>query len=96
MFKQKIQEFREACYVLFGFRIDMIGQQFKLKSMFAEKPSDTLLFSKQDDDEFILLENEYSKSLSKEIHAFLTTCHSIPAFLSHLTLDLFNNQTYLN
>ena len=45
VFAQKIQEFREACYSLTGYRIDVVqDQQYKLKSMYAERSSDCLLF----------------------------------------------------
>lgn len=45
VFAQKIQEFREACYSLTGYRIDVVQeQQYKLQSMYAERSSDCLLF----------------------------------------------------
>ena len=45
VFAQKIQEFREACYSLTGYRIDAVqDQKYKLISMYAERSSDCLLF----------------------------------------------------
>ena len=45
VFKKKIQEFREACYALTGFKIDVIrDNQYRLQSMYAERSTDDLLF----------------------------------------------------
>ena len=45
VFSQKIQEFRQACYTLTGYRIDVVqDQQYRLKSMYAERSADSLLF----------------------------------------------------
>ena len=45
VFSQKIQEFRQACYILTGYRIDVVqDQQYRLKSMYAERSADSLLF----------------------------------------------------
>lgn len=45
VFKKKIQEFREACYALTGFKIDVIrDNQYRLQSMYAERSADDLLF----------------------------------------------------
>lgn len=45
IFKKKIQEFREACYALTGYRVDVIREnQYRLQSMYAERSTDDLLF----------------------------------------------------
>ena len=45
VFKKKIQEFREACYALTGYKVDVIrDNQYRLQSMYAERSSDDLLF----------------------------------------------------
>jgi len=45
VFKQRSQEFREVCYQLTGFRIDIASSnQYKLTSMYAESPEDFFLF----------------------------------------------------
>ncbi|KAH3863656.1 hypothetical protein DPMN_026645, partial [Dreissena polymorpha] len=44
-FKVKSQEVREVCYQLTGYKIDIpISNQYRLTSMYAESPSDFLLF----------------------------------------------------
>lgn len=45
VFKKKIQEFREACYALTGYKVDVIrDNQYRLQSMYAERSTDDLLF----------------------------------------------------
>lgn len=40
-----------------------------------------------------LLETPFCARIDPKMFAYLTTCHSVPAFLSSLTLDLFDKQT---
>ena len=54
---------------------------------------DELLFQRQPSGGMQLLENEYSKALGNLINVFLMQRKSIPAFLSQLTLELFERQT---
>ena len=45
VFKMKSKEFREICYQLLGYRIDMIQSgQYRVMNMYAESPEDFLLF----------------------------------------------------
>ena len=45
VFTNTVQEFRESCYQLFGYKNDMIGpSKFKLLSMYAERPDDHFIF----------------------------------------------------
>ena len=50
VFKQKISTFREACYLIFGFKVDMgedrgTGQPtFTLRSMYATKDDESMVF----------------------------------------------------
>ena len=44
-FKKTSKEFREVCYKLLGYRIDMkSNNQYKLMNMYAESPEEYLLF----------------------------------------------------
>lgn len=44
-FKKTSQEFREVCYQLTGYRIDISSaNQYKLMNMYSETPEDFLLF----------------------------------------------------
>ena len=46
VFQVKIAEFRQACYELTGYKITMVGTQYRLRSMYAERETDDLLFSR--------------------------------------------------
>ncbi|XP_063962041.1 mitotic spindle assembly checkpoint protein MAD1-like [Lytechinus pictus] len=96
VFAQKIQEFRQACYRLTGYQINNpTSNQYKLLSMYAESPNDILHFQMTPAGEMALLANEFSSSLSHMVDEFLLRGHSIPAFLSTVTLDLFSRQTVM-
>jgi len=92
--------FRDGCRELFGFKVDMDGlergkTQFKLRSMFAEKEDDYLLFKMNGEGKLDLCETAFAKTLTPEQVMYLTTAKSVPAFLSNLTLSLFDQQTFL-
>lgn len=94
VFKKKIQEFREACYALTGYKIDVIrDNQYRLQSMYAERSSDDLLFESNVKGEMMLLATDFSSQLTDQISTYLSRFNSIPAFLSNITLELFNRQT---
>jgi len=94
VFKKKIQEFREACYALTGFKIDVIrDNQYRLQSMYAERSTDDLLFESSSKGEMMLLATDFSSQLADQIETYLSRYNSIPAFLSSITLELFNRQT---
>lgn len=94
VFAKKIQEFREACYRLTGYQINNpADNQYNLMSMYAESSTDALLFQTTPNGEMQLLQNEFSSTLTDYIESFLQQQHSIPAFLSSVTLDLFSRQT---
>jgi len=94
VFKKKIQEFREACYALTGYKVDVTrDNQYRLQSMYAERSTDDLLFESTPKGEMMLLATDFSSQLTDQIDAYLTRFNSIPAFLSSITLELFNRQT---
>ena len=77
------------------------GGQLRLRSMFAEREDDALLFAWSPPKSpgargtLELLETPYAARLDRKIFAYLTTCNSVPAFLSSVTLDLFEKQTFV-
>jgi len=56
---------------------------------------DWLLFKMKEGGGLELLESEFTQRLEAKVFTYLTTCHSIPAFLSNLTLELFEKQTFM-
>lgn len=92
-FKSKSKEMREAVYRLTGYRVDLIENQYKLLNMYADSPEDVLMFEMTSTGELQLMETEFSSGMDDLIEAYLRHEHSYPAFLSAVTLDLFNKQT---
>ncbi|XP_022249610.1 mitotic spindle assembly checkpoint protein MAD1-like isoform X2 [Limulus polyphemus] len=93
-FRKTSQEFREVCYLLTGFKIDVSSQnKYKMSHMYSESENDYLLFEYANG-RLKLLETEYSSQLQELIDTYLKGHNSIPAFLSSLTLELFSQQTY--
>ncbi|XP_055852317.1 mitotic spindle assembly checkpoint protein MAD1 [Episyrphus balteatus] len=88
-------EFREVCYMLFGYKIDRImnNNNYKISSMYAETPDDYLNFRLNDSGILDMLETPYSISLKEMMQSQLAAHKSLPAFLSTLTLELFNKVT---
>ena len=99
-FSKTTAVFRESVCGLFGYRVDMEGlekgkTQFKLRSMFAESEGDCLLFKQNADGRLDLCETPFAKGLGADATMYLTTAKSVPAFLSHVTLSLFDQQTFM-
>eukprot|EP01039_Chlorochromonas_danica_P008499 gene8499-9369_t len=103
MFKEKISTFREAVYLLTGFKVDMLSSggsddgslpRLRLRSMYAEQPEDCLMFQLRGDTPE-LLETEFMSRVGPQHLHHLQTFNSVPAFLANLTLELFESQTYM-
>ncbi|XP_059615553.1 mitotic spindle assembly checkpoint protein MAD1 [Phlebotomus argentipes] len=93
-YKVANQEFREVCYMLFGYRVDRTGStNYRISSMYAENEDDFLSFRLKESGALDMLETEYSMSLREMMRTHLGTHNSLPTFLSALTMDLFNRTT---
>ncbi|XP_015922243.1 mitotic spindle assembly checkpoint protein MAD1 [Parasteatoda tepidariorum] len=91
----KATEFREAVYQLTGYRIDVpTSETFKLSHVYANSRDDYLLF-KVNAQGILLIETEYSKQLTEQMQLYLHKFDSFPAFLANLTMELFNQQTFM-
>lgn len=91
---QKVTEFREACYELTGYKIDMMqNKHFMLRSMYAERESDHLLFCRNKQGMLQVLETEFCKTLDPSTLEILSKNNSLPAFISKITIDLFSQMT---
>ncbi|XP_005092970.1 mitotic spindle assembly checkpoint protein MAD1 [Aplysia californica] len=96
VFKKTSQEFREICYQLTGYKIDIpCSNQYRLTSMYAESPRDHLLFQQNAQGEIQMLETDFSTTLQEAMELYLKRQQSIPVFLSSITMDLFSRQTIL-
>lgn len=95
-FKASSQEYRQACYLLFGWRVDRTKEgQYKLSSQYAESPDDFLFF-KIGENCVELLETAFSATLGHTVEQYLQRQHSVPMFLNAVQTDLFNQQTMTN
>lgn len=94
-FKSSMTEFRDAVYILLGYKIDKNPKSlYKLSNIYADNPNDCLCFQSGADGEMSLLENSYTDTLGSLIDLHLSHQNSIPNFLSALTLNLyFSNRT---
>lgn len=101
MFKERITSFREAVYLLTGYKVDLYNvdiangghRRLRLRSMFAESPEDDLLFQWREDN-LELLETPFVSKIDPKLFTYLTSCNSVPAFLANLTSELFESQTF--
>ncbi|KAK3267096.1 hypothetical protein CYMTET_24327 [Cymbomonas tetramitiformis] len=102
VFKEQITNFREACFRLFGYKVDMQTEQGKGKvplvaitSMFAVSNNEQLIFKLTQGGSMELQPNAYSMQpeMQKQVDTFVTKFRSIPAFIANLTMELFNKNT---
>ncbi|XP_055538131.1 mitotic spindle assembly checkpoint protein MAD1 [Wyeomyia smithii] len=97
IYKAASNEFREVCYMLFGWRVDRVGNtNYRISSMYAESEEEYLNFRLNESGTVLnMLETAYSESITDMVSTHLGTHGSLPAFLSNLTLDLFNRTTVM-
>lgn len=94
LYRAASSEFRDVVYMLFGYRVDRVNNiNYHISSMFAENEDDYLHFRMNDNNELDMLETPYSATLSDMVGTYLVGRNSMPAFLSTLTMDLYNRTT---
>lgn len=69
------------------------NSNYRISSMFAENEDEYLHFRLNSNHELDMLETPYSVALSDMVNTYLVTQNSMPAFLSTLTMDLYNRTT---
>eukprot|EP01113_Clastostelium_recurvatum_P044115 TRINITY_DN7407_c0_g1_i3.p1 TRINITY_DN7407_c0_g1~~TRINITY_DN7407_c0_g1_i3.p1 ORF type:complete len:716 (+),score=224.38 TRINITY_DN7407_c0_g1_i3:39-2150(+) len=100
VFKHKTHEFREAVHHLLGYKVEMLDKQYRLHSKYSSKPEDCLMFQAAPSSptdktpRFDLLETPFSRQFDEAIRTYLVRMNSLPAFLSHITIELFSNKTF--
>jgi len=110
-FREKIGLFREGVYLITGYKIDMIADgtcrpQFKVRSMYAEREEDHLMFrwpidwngGGSDGDEVVnsldILGTDMAQTLAKgDSFQYMTKFNSLPAFMASVCMTLFETQT---
>ncbi|KAG2451610.1 hypothetical protein HYH02_003391 [Chlamydomonas schloesseri] len=105
VFKERITVFREACYSLFGYRVDMTAEAtaaadaagapttFTLKPQHADDPAALLVF-RYSGSRMELVPNAFTRDrLSREVETFVRKFNCIPALTANLTMENFQKQT---
>ena len=97
VFKDLRTKYKNAVYILTGWKIDMDMRSnttpVVLRSIFAEIESDRLEFQMSSTGGIQLMDTPFANQLDEKVLFYLTTCRSFPAFLSQLTLQLFEKTT---
>ena len=94
VFAERVQQFREGCFRLTGYKVEVLSGQWRLKPIYAEQETDVLLFSREEaTGKFSLMETELVKKMGDEVLAVLTRWQSIPAFLATVIMELCSRQT---
>lgn len=95
-FKEKSHEMREVINRLTGYRVDMMGgKEYKLINIYSDSIDDHLLFEEAPDGDLQLMETDFSLSWKSLIKRYLQEGNSLPAFLSAITLELYNRTTIM-
>ncbi|KAH8970173.1 hypothetical protein BDL97_02G074300 [Sphagnum fallax] len=104
VFADKINLFRTACFLLFGYTVLMREEKdpstgmpvtlFTLQSIYAQNADEELLFQ-LNSGRMDMVANEYTTSpeLERQVTTFLKNFKSYPAFIANLTMELFNKST---
>ena len=96
-FKQKSHKMREVVYRLTGYRVDLRDENvYKLINSFSDSTDDYLLFKEDAEGNLDLLETDFSSRLFDLIETYLQKGNSFPAFLSALTVELYNRTIQQN
>ncbi|XP_050674720.1 mitotic spindle assembly checkpoint protein MAD1 [Leptidea sinapis] len=92
-FTSSAQEYRDVCYMLFGYKLDRTGHKnYRVSNMYAESPDEFLTFTLCEDG-IEMVHTDYSTTLEDLIDLHLNQHCSIPMFLAALTMQLFNKTT---
>ncbi|KAL2621334.1 hypothetical protein R1flu_001539 [Riccia fluitans] len=104
VFGNKIAVFREACGLIFGYKVQMNEEQdsstgstvtlFTLRSIYSGSEDEQIQFQfKAGNLEMIANEYTSSPEIQRQVITFLRNFKSIPAFIANLTMELFNKTT---
>lgn len=92
--RAKISEVVESIYYLFGWRLRIMGAVYTMESMYAERAQDCIKFTRNARGGFDLVATEYvERALRGEVDILLRRMDSIPAFLAHVQMSLFEQST---
>jgi mitotic spindle assembly checkpoint protein MAD1 len=93
VFHAKVTEFREACYRVLGWKVEMVGATYKFRSMYAELEDDVILFNKNQDTTIDLIDSAGIEKLDPDVLNLLERTKSFPLFMGTVTSEWFQKQT---
>ncbi|KAA6425687.1 MAG: hypothetical protein FRX49_04584 [Trebouxia sp. A1-2] len=107
VFKAQIAGFREACYQMFGYQVDVVAEAAAVKAgkaaavslytltpQHADDANAKLQFRMNREGKMQLVTSHYVQNrLSKEVETFIDRFNSIAAFTANYTMEQFQKQT---
>lgn len=92
-FKAYRRRFTKVITGLFGYKVELEDEKITLLSLYAFDKGDVFVFHQQNDS-LQLITNDFALTWKNEIQNYLVSGKSLPAFLSCITLELFNKKTF--
>lgn len=84
---------KKGVSALLGYEFDIVDKnKIVLHSMYSFSEDDCFIFGLENN-HFNLTRNQFTETYPKEIDAFILKGRSVSAFLAHVTLDLFGQNT---
>ena len=98
IFGEQIRQYKEGVRLLTGYKIQLEKRNgldvLRLRSEFANHDDDELVVKWDAATGALeLLDSDFCAALEPRVLGYLTTLHSFPAFLSSLTVHLFEGRT---
>ncbi|WUR05173.1 mitotic spindle assembly checkpoint protein MAD1 (MD1L1) [Vairimorpha necatrix] len=78
---------------ILGYKIDLKEDKIILSSLYSFDSEDLLIFNINKEN-IELVNNSFASQFNNEIQIYLVKGGSVPAFLSAVTLNLFNQKTF--
>ncbi|EQB60326.1 mitotic spindle assembly checkpoint protein 1 [Vairimorpha apis BRL 01] len=91
--QQYFTKYKKYITGILGYKIDMKDDKIVLSSLYSFDSEDLLIFNIKKDN-LELVNNEFAGLFKNEINIYLIKGGSVPAFLSAVTLKLFNEKTF--
>jgi len=79
---------------LFGYEVSLEGKRIILRSVFAFEEDDVIVLAIEEDRTIRVEQNEFTSRFKNEKNIYLDRGKSIAAFLSAVTLSLFEQKTF--
>ncbi|KAI5171379.1 hypothetical protein NEFER03_0738 [Nematocida sp. LUAm3] len=93
-YKNRISNIIKILGNAFGYEVCIHGNRMSLRSIYAFDEEDTVCLILNEGGSVSVEENAFIKKMEKERKIYLDQGNSLPAFLSAITLNLFNQKTF--